>query len=47
MEHEYYTGLSILIAVVFAAKKFGPGMGKALDKEVDVSYLLSISKSIY
>ncbi|CAG9798064.1 unnamed protein product [Chironomus riparius] len=35
MEHEYYTGLSILIAVVFAAKKFGPGMGKALDKDVD------------
>lgn len=35
MEHEYYTGLSILIAVVYAAKKFGPGMGKALDKDVD------------
>ena len=45
MEHEYYTGLSILIAVVFAAKKFGPGMAKALDKDVDVSIstiLLSI-----
>lgn len=38
MEHEYYTGLSILIAVVYATKKFGPGIAKSLDKEVDVSY---------
>lgn len=37
MEHEYYTGLSILIAVVYATKKFGPAMAKWLDKEVDVS----------
>lgn len=37
MEHEYYTGLSILIAVVYATKKFGPGVAKMLDKEVDVS----------
>lgn len=35
MEHEFYTGLSILIAVVYATKKFGPGVAKWLDKEVD------------
>ncbi|KAG5675866.1 hypothetical protein PVAND_005734 [Polypedilum vanderplanki] len=35
MEHEYYTGLSILIAVVYATKKFGPSVAKSLDKEVD------------
>lgn len=37
MEHEYYTGLSILIAVVYATKKFGPSLAKSLDKDVDVS----------
>lgn len=37
MEHEYYTGLSILIAVVFATKKFGPSIAKSLDKEVDAT----------
>jgi Mitochondrial ATP synthase B chain precursor (ATP-synt_B) len=37
MEHEYYTGLSILVAVVYATKKFGPAMAKWLDKEIDVS----------
>jgi F-type H+-transporting ATPase subunit b len=36
MEHEFYTGLSILVAVVYATKKFGPGLAKALDKQVDV-----------
>jgi F-type H+-transporting ATPase subunit b len=35
MEHEFYTGLSILIAVVYATKKFGPALGKSLDKDVD------------
>lgn len=37
MEHEYYTGLSILIAIVYSTKKFGPSIAKWLDKEVDVS----------
>lgn len=37
MEHEYYSGLSILIMVIFATKKFGPSMAAYLDKEVDVS----------
>lgn len=37
MEHEYYSGLSILLMVVFATKKFGPGLAAYLDKEVDVS----------
>jgi F-type H+-transporting ATPase subunit b len=35
MEHEYYSGLSILLMVVFATKKFGPSMAAYLDKEVD------------
>lgn len=40
MEHEYYSGLSILLMVVFATKKFGPQMAAYLDKEVDVSNCL-------
>lgn len=39
MEHEYYSGLSILLMVVFATKKFGPSMAAYLDKEVDVSLM--------
>jgi len=35
MEHEYYSGLSILLMVVFATKKFGPQVAAYLDKEVD------------
>jgi len=35
MEHEFYTGLSILIMVVYAVRKFGPGLGQSLDKEID------------
>lgn len=35
MEHEYYTGLSIFIMVLYAVKKFGPGLGKSLDKEIE------------
>lgn len=38
MEHEYYSGLSILIMVVYATKKFGPKVAAYLDKEVDVSW---------
>lgn len=40
MEHEYYTGLSLLIMVAVAAKKFGPSLAAWLDKEVDVSDIL-------
>lgn len=36
MEHEYYTGLSLLVMVYIAATKFGPNIAKWLDKEVDV-----------
>ncbi|RVE52574.1 hypothetical protein evm_002693 [Chilo suppressalis] len=35
MEHEYYTGLSLLIMVYVACKKLGPGIASWLDKEVD------------
>lgn len=35
MEHEFYTGISILLMVVYATKKFGPGVAQWLDKEVD------------
>lgn len=37
MEHEYYTGLSLVLMVAYATKKFGPSIGAWLDKEVDVS----------
>lgn len=40
MEHEYYSGLSILMMIVYATKKFGPGLASYLDKEVDVSWSL-------
>lgn len=39
MEHEYYSGLSIAIMVIFATKKFGPQLAAYLDKEVDVSFI--------
>ncbi|KAK7073055.1 ATP synthase F(0) complex subunit B1, mitochondrial, partial [Halocaridina rubra] len=35
MEHEFYTGITILIMVVFAVKKFGKGVAAYLDKEID------------
>merc|ERR1712142_270876 len=35
MEHEFYTGLSILIMAVYAIKKLGPGIATYLDKEID------------
>ncbi|XP_047472429.1 ATP synthase subunit b, mitochondrial-like [Penaeus chinensis] len=35
MEHEFYTGLSILIMAVFAIKKLGPGIANYLDKEIE------------
>jgi hypothetical protein len=37
LEHEYYTGISILIMTVFIVKKFGPKFAAYLDKEIDVS----------
>ncbi|KOB68083.1 ATP synthase [Operophtera brumata] len=40
MEHEYYTGLSLVLMVYFATKKLGPNIAAWLDKEVDVSSLL-------
>lgn len=41
LEHEFYTGLSILIMIAVAQSKFGDSMGKYLDKEVDVSHKIS------
>lgn len=46
MEHEYYSGLSILLMVVYATKKFGPGLAAYLDKEVDVSFSSSLLSDI-
>lgn len=43
MEHEYYSGLSILVMAVFAIKKFGPSVAKFLDKEIDVRQLQHFS----
>lgn len=37
MEHEYYTGLSLIIMWTFMVKKLGPKVAAYLDKEVDVS----------
>lgn len=37
MEHEFYSGISILLMVVYATKKFGPSVAAYLDKELDVS----------
>nr|AAN39695.1 ATP synthase-like protein [Choristoneura parallela] len=35
MEHEYYSGLSLLVMIYVAAKKLGPSISAYLDKEVD------------
>jgi len=35
MEHEYYSGLSMLIMVIFAVKKLGPPLAAWCDKEID------------
>jgi hypothetical protein len=37
MEHEFYSGISILLMVIYATKKFGPSVAASLDKEIDVS----------
>lgn len=35
MEHEFYSGLSLMIMIVYAVKKFGPSVAVWCDKEVD------------
>ncbi|XP_050293919.1 ATP synthase subunit b, mitochondrial-like [Anthonomus grandis grandis] len=35
MEHEYYTGLSLLLMWGYGIKKFGPKVAAALDKQID------------
>ena len=35
LEHEYYTGLSILIMAVFVVKKAGPKLAEWIDKQMD------------
>jgi len=35
MEHEYYSGLSLAIMIIFAVKKFGPAVAAYCDKEID------------
>jgi len=35
LEHEFYTGASIAIMLAYAIKKFGPGIGAYLDKELE------------
>ncbi|KAJ6635393.1 ATP synthase subunit b, mitochondrial [Pseudolycoriella hygida] len=35
MEHEYYSGLSLAIMVIYAVKKFGPLVAAYCDKEID------------
>lgn len=42
MEHEYYTGLSLVLMVYYASKKLGPSLAAWLDKEVDVSSFYNI-----
>jgi len=35
LEHEFYTGVSIAIMLIYGIKKFGPAIGAYLDKEVE------------
>lgn len=35
MEHEYYSGLSLAIMIVYAVKRFGPAVAAYCDKEID------------
>ena len=42
MEHEYYTGLSLAILVIFAVKKFGPQMRAWIKKETEVTFFNSV-----
>jgi len=35
MEHEYYSGLSLAILIIYAVKKFGPAVAAYCDEEID------------
>jgi F-type H+-transporting ATPase subunit b len=35
MEHEYYSGLSLAIMMIYCVKKFGPAVAAYCDKEID------------
>jgi len=35
MEHEFYTGISILLMIIYAHTKFGPGVKESLQKKLD------------
>lgn len=39
LEHEFYNGISFALMWIYGVKKFGPGLAKYLDKEIDVSEL--------
>lgn len=41
LEHEYYSGLSLLVMWIVAVKKLGPALAKSLDKEIDVSLMIT------
>lgn len=36
LEHEYYSGLSLMIIWIILVKKLGPKVAAYLDKEIDV-----------
>lgn len=36
MEHEYYSGLSLLLMIYLGVTKLGPSIAQYLDKEIDV-----------
>lgn len=36
MEHEFYTGVSVLIMCIIMVKKIGPPLAAYLDKEMDI-----------
>ncbi|XP_071446434.1 ATP synthase subunit b, mitochondrial [Hetaerina americana] len=35
MEHEFYSGISLFLMAIYAAKKFGPAIAAYTDKEID------------
>ncbi|XP_014217989.2 ATP synthase subunit b, mitochondrial, partial [Copidosoma floridanum] len=35
LEHEFYSGLSLALALIVAIKKFGPSVAKYIDKNID------------
>ena len=36
MEHEFYTGIPLVLMCVYATKKLGPKIAAYCDKEIDV-----------